>query len=126
MDALEKLKELTVLYVEDEFITRESLGRFIKRRVREIYIAENGKTGLELFLKEHPDIVITDIEMPVMNGIEMINKIRESSLEVPIIITTAYNDDKHKSKAASSVVIKPIIQEELIEAMLLCVQSIGL
>ncbi|QWR76206.1 response regulator [Candidatus Magnetomonas plexicatena] len=105
MDISERLKELTVLYVEDEFITRESLGKFIKRRVKTIHIAENG---------------ITDLEMPLMNGFEMIEKIREHSSDVPIIVTTAYNDERHRPATVRAVVIKPIIQDDLIQAISTC------
>ncbi|MBF0466856.1 MAG: response regulator [Nitrospirae bacterium] len=119
-DILERLKALTVLYVEDEDITRESLGKFIRRRVKTLYVAENGKAGLEIFLKENPDVVITDIEMPLMNGHEMIEKIREHSSNVPIIVTTAYNDEQHTSDAVNAVFIKPIIQDDLMRAISSC------
>ena len=67
----EILRELTLLYVEDEEEIREQLSRFLRRRVGTLYTAANGKEGLEMFRQHQPDLVITDIEMPIMNGLEM-------------------------------------------------------
>lgn len=86
------LEQLSVLYVEDETDIRESLSRFLKRRVKELYVAENGEEGYRLFHENAPDMVITDIRMPVMDGLEMISRIRKDS-QVPIMITTGHNDE---------------------------------
>ena len=68
------LANLKVLYVEDEEFHREQLGIFLKRRVGKLYLAENGKDGLNKFKEFNPDIVITDLKMPEMDGIEMSQK----------------------------------------------------
>lgn len=83
-----------ILYVEDDEITRISLGLIIHKRYPWIKLlsAANGKEGLEMFIRERPSLVITDILMPLMDGRQMIKKIRSVSPEVGIIVTSASCD----------------------------------
>ncbi|MBF0317515.1 MAG: response regulator [Nitrospirae bacterium] len=122
------LKTLTVLYVEDDEFIRKMLARFLRRRVAAVYEAGNGKEGLEAYIKnkDEIDIVITDIEMPVMNGIEMIDRIFEIEESQPIIITTAYRDEEHTSDKVCRNVIKPIDEEKLLESMIHCIGRKGI
>ena len=115
MNNYEILKSTTGLYVEDEEIVREILGMFLRRRFKDLYEAENGLDGLELFKKYNPDIVITDIEMPIMNGLEMIKQIKELDESKPIIIITAFKDEAHNSNLADEIIHKPINNRDLIE-----------
>src|SRR5512146_1344889 len=100
MTAAERLKQMTVLFAEDEDLPRKSIGNFLKRQVGTLDVAENGKVALELFLAHRPAVIITDLEMPVMNGMEMIQAIRDMEISVPIIITTGYDDDEHRCELA--------------------------
>ena len=115
----EAWKELKVVYVEDEEEVRSQIARALRRRVAEIHTAENGKEGLELVQKVNPDVVVTDLEMPVMNGLEMIQHIRdEFDRERPIIVVTAYKDDEHHTDLADGYVYKPVVIDELAEQVL--------
>lgn len=114
MDEKEILKSLTILYVEDNQSIREVVVKFLKRKVKEVISAENGKDGLEVLKTKEPDIIITDIEMPVMNGVDMIEQIRKLSFNKPIIVVTAYKDDEHHSKLADGYIFKPIKFKELL------------
>lgn len=108
------LKEVTVLYVEDEEQVRHNIGLALKRRVKQVELAENGQEGLDRFRTFHPDIIITDLEMPVMNGLEMIRKIREAcKRDCPIIVLTAYRDEEHFTEQADAYLYKPVIIDEL-------------
>lgn len=115
-----QLDQISVLYVEDEDDIRESLVRFLRRRIGNLYIAENGKVGLALFEEKRPDIVITDIRMPEVNGLDMARQIRKTS-DVPIIITTGHNDEQFFLEAidvnVDKYIKKPvdykILEEEL-------------
>lgn len=120
------LKEITVLYVEDEEEVRDTIARALKRRVGSIVTANNGKEGFELFSKEKPDIVVTDLEMPIMSGMIMIEKIRELyGNDYPIIVVTAYKDDEHYTPLANGYIYKPIHFDELEEMMANLVKKRG-
>lgn len=112
MESINKeiLKNITILYVEDEETITEQMKLFFSRFVKEIYVAKNGLEGVELFNKFKPDIIITDIQMPKMNGLEMIRQI--NSKNIPIIITTAFSDADYFLEAielkVDKFVIKPI------------------
>ena len=87
-------KKLNILYVEDNKDVRESTILVLEQFFKEITIAVNGKDGLDKFAKNSFDLIITDINMPKMNGLDMITEIRKSNLEVPILILSAYNESE--------------------------------
>lgn len=118
----ELLKETTILYVEDEDIARLSIGSFLKRHAEVLFLATNGNEGLEMYKKHRPQVVITDLEMPVMNGMEMISRIRELDDSIPIIITTAYDDEAHRCPQADMVILKPISFMELLDGVQQCLE----
>ncbi|MCS4475152.1 response regulator [Clostridium botulinum] len=75
MDAIERvMNNVKILYVEDEAITQIIVKKILKKISGKLYIAENGQEGFELFKVYRPDIVITDLRMPIMNGIDMIKR----------------------------------------------------
>ncbi len=84
--------DISVLYVEDESQTRDKIAGILKREIRCLFLAENGKEGLALFELHHPDIVITDIKMPVMDGLEMVERIKDINKDVHVILTTAHGE----------------------------------
>ncbi len=105
-------KELHLLYVEDDELTRELMQTLLQEFFDHITVVSNGKEGLVAFQKERIDIVLTDINMPVMSGIEMIEHIRKIDKTVPILILTAFNDTEYLLEAIkyniSGYVLKPI------------------
>ncbi len=117
----EFLKTLSVLYVEDDEEVRELLTRFLQRWVGTLYIATNGKEGTDVFRKHNPDVVITDIKMPVMDGLEMASLIKTSSSEVPIIVITAYSERDYFIRAieigVDRYVTKPVNTDTLLQAI---------
>jgi PAS domain S-box-containing protein len=86
---LDQLKRLTVLYVEDDEVTREMYSLFLTDLVGELITAENGAEGLAAYHKHQPDIIITDIVMPVMDGLEMLKQVHTSNKTIPAIILSA-------------------------------------
>lgn len=116
--------DVAVLYVEDEAATRQALSPPLERRVRELLTAENGEAGLALFRERRPDIVITDITMPVMSGLAMIRGVRSLAAETPVIVTTAYGDSSYLVEAieigVDRYIMKPIDLEKLFAALQQC------
>ena len=98
-DFFHNLKKLSLLYVEDDENTREELVYFLQNKVDNLYVAKNGQEGFELFEKYQPDLIITDIQMPVMNGTKMIKLIKQINPNIPIIIVTAFNDTDYLFEA---------------------------
>ncbi|KJU86457.1 response regulator receiver protein [Candidatus Magnetobacterium bavaricum] len=119
------LKTLTVLYVEDNDLVKRMLTKFLRRRVGNIYDKSNGKEGLDVYVKHQDeiDVVITGIEMPIMSGKEMIERIFEIDQFQPIIITTACRDEEHTSDKVCKNVIKPINEDDLLESIIYCVEK---
>jgi len=95
LDDQNYLKTLSVLYVEDEDDIREELTTFIQRCVASVRTAANGQAGLETFSQYQPDLVITDIRIPVMDGLEMLENIRAMSPKTPVIVTTAFEEPRY-------------------------------
>jgi diguanylate cyclase (GGDEF)-like protein/PAS domain S-box-containing protein len=121
------LGDLSVLYVEDEEEIRTQLGQFLRRRVGQLLIASNGREGLAMFQDHRPDIVISDILMPEMNGLDMTEAIRQIDQHVPVIITTAFNETSHLIKAidlgVDAFVIKPVKINQLLTQLFKCAKT---
>lgn len=103
---------MILLYVEDEDMVRNQLARILGRRADSILIAENGKVGLELY-KQHSEeisMIVSDIRMPVMDGMTMCKEIRKEAPKLPIIIVSAFieDDDKKKLNGNTKYIPKPI------------------
>ena len=104
------LKSLHLLYVEDEDDVRTQMVDFLQRRVKKVYAAVNGEQGLELFGQYDINLVITDIRMPLMDGLAMAEHIRAMSPKIPIIITTAFEDTRYFTRAIDLSVDKYIVK----------------
>lgn len=89
---LTPLKSLRLLYVEDDPATREELALMLEPWVATLDVAADGQEGLALFRQHRPDIVVTDIQMPVMGGLAMSAEIRRLAKDQPIVVLSAYND----------------------------------
>lgn len=118
------LQTLTVLYVEDDDAIRNSLGNILKKVFKEVITCIDGKDGVsnyELYTKDMDvefDAIISDINMPNMNGLEMVRKIREYDLEIPVVMTTAHGESNYLIEAiklgVSGYTLKPIDTKELL------------
>jgi diguanylate cyclase (GGDEF)-like protein/PAS domain S-box-containing protein len=87
--------DLTVLIVDDDNITTTILSRMLDSYIKHIHIASNGEEGLETFLRTRPDIVLSDINMPKMGGLEMVSKIREIDPVVKVAIFTNFDNKNY-------------------------------
>jgi YesN/AraC family two-component response regulator len=114
-------KEFTLLYVEDSGLMREYVRKILEDKVKELYFAEDGKVGLDMFTQHKPDIILSDINMPNLNGLEMSKTIKESHKNQPIILLTEFEKVANLKQAIeigiSSFLSKPIQKGELIETI---------
>jgi len=112
-----KTNDLTLLYVEDDATLREQFMRVLKPRFKEVYEAGNGQQALELYTEYGPDMMIVDINLPYIDGLEVIEKIRQSNETMPIVIMSAYSDEEKLFKAIklglSDYLIKPVPLKKL-------------
>lgn len=86
------IKSLTLLYVEDDISTVRSFMNAFGDYFKEVLIARTAEEGLELFTKHSPHIMITDLQLPKMSGLEMIERIRQTHPSFPIIVNSAFSD----------------------------------
>lgn len=116
--------DISLLYVEDERVTREQVSRILQRIVTDLHVAENGQQGLELYQQKRPDIILSDIMMPVMNGLEMARAIRAIDRDSQIIMLTAYSDTDYLLECITlginQYVQKPVDFSRLVAALDAC------
>jgi two-component system response regulator PilR (NtrC family) len=107
-----------ILVVDDEDIIRESLSFILRKEKYEVEEAANGKIAFELLKESSFDLVITDLEMPVMKGIELLDEIRKINLQTNTIVITAYGSMETAIAAlrsgASDYILKPVEFDELL------------
>ena len=114
-------ENLKILVVEDEDIARENCVEFLEEYFKNIYEATNALDALKLYEKIKPHIIISDIQMPKLNGLEFISKVREKDDNTQIIILTAFCDKEYLLRAVElqlvKYLIKPINEKELEKAL---------
>ncbi len=108
---------MKILVVEDEAVTREFMLMTLKGLGHETASAPDGHAGLQVFNAFKPDIVFADIQMPVMNGLEMLEKLRKIDSEALVIINTSLDAPEYTLQAlrlkANDYLVKPIMVREL-------------
>ncbi len=115
------LRTITVLYVEDDEETRCQLSAYLRSRVGVLVTADDGAAGLEAFRAHRVQMVISDILMPGMDGLTMVQRIRELDPAVPVIVTTAFEETNFLLRSieigVDKYVTKPVSMERLNAAM---------
>ncbi|BCS55088.1 sigma-54 dependent transcriptional regulator [Geobacter sp. SVR] len=113
---------VTILYVEDEPALRARIRIVLEMHFARVVVAANGKEGLDLFSRELPDVVVSDIMMPIMDGLDMARSIREIAPETPVILTTAFTETGYLLKAielgVSAYVRKPLDCRQLVDTVM--------
>jgi DNA-binding response OmpR family regulator len=125
----EILAKSSVLLIEDEEHLRKSFKKVLRLWVCEVYEASDGEEGLRAYEKYYPNIIITDIKMPKMNGLDFIEIIRQTNKNIPIVVTSAYADKDYLLKSIKLLLIeyllKPIQEKDLIEVLSLCAAKLS-
>jgi len=113
--------ELTLLYVEDDEELREQFMRILKPKFKEIYEASDGLQALELYEQYSPDMMLVDINLPKIDGLEVIEKVRKHDKTTPIVILSAYSDQEKLLRAMtlglSKYLIKPVPHKKLLSLL---------
>ncbi|MGB5867724.1 MAG: response regulator [Arcobacteraceae bacterium] len=123
LENIENLKNLNLLYVEDDEVIQKLFSDILKKVFAHVSIASNGQEGLDLFKKNeyNYDVVVSDIKMPELNGLDMIEEIKKINPEMPCILTTAHGEFDYFMKANEIGVYryiqKPLDVNELFEAI---------
>jgi CheY-like chemotaxis protein len=120
-DGTVKISNTKILVVEDDSVSRLYFRQILNNHSGELFFAETGKEALKLFETQNPDIILMDLGLPDMNGLEVVRKIRETDNNVFIIAQTAYAmaDDKQKALKAgcNDFIAKPVKTEILLEKL---------
>lgn len=119
--------DIKILYVEDEAAIRDEMTEILELDIGYLYVAKNGQEGLEMYKQYRPDIIISDVQMPVMDGITMCEEIRKIDPSAEIILTTAFNEksfiEKAKEAGIERFVSKPVSIIKLFEHIEDCIES---
>jgi len=115
------LKELTILYVEDDSITQDIISEILRDFCWDVKLASNGEEALSIFENENIDLIITDIEMPQMDGIAFIEEVRKSDISTPVVMLSAYTDSRYLFSSINlkveSYVVKPVSYQKIKDAL---------
>lgn len=117
---MKKIK-ITVLYAEDDPILREKFKKILSRKFETLLVAENGREGYDLYVEHKPDLILSDIKMPEMDGLEMIEKIKKIDKSAKAIVMSAFSKPHYFLRAITigvqSYLIKPVETKRLFGAI---------
>jgi len=117
---MEKLN-VSLLYVEEDVTLRNIYKKILEYSIEKVYVATDGLAGFENFKTYHPDIVLTDVRMPVMDGLDMIAKIREIDKNTRIIILSSFGEPRYFLSAiemgVKAYLLKPVDSARLLKTI---------
>lgn len=117
----ERAQKVSVLYVEDEEFLRNQTASLLNKLFKNVDIAVDGKDGLDKYFQNKYDIVITDLSMPNMNGLELISNIRKKNLHQIIIIMSAHKEPEDMGKVEINneieYIYKPVEMNQMLKIL---------
>jgi len=123
-----KMRTYTIVYVEDDAAVREHITEFLRRYFKRVDACHSAEEGLRLYREHAPDILILDINLGGMSGIELASQIRQEDSKVRILISTAYTNKEFMLQAIelslTRYLVKPITSDELVLALEKCWQEL--
>jgi CheY-like chemotaxis protein len=115
------LDKITILFVDDDLDTQKMIGSLLKSYCQDIFFASDGREGLKLYRDKQPDIVISDVMMPRMSGLDMCQKIKMINPNQMISLFTARNDKSCKDRATKigidTFLLKPLDEEQFFNSL---------
>ena len=123
------LSNCTIVYVEDDADIRKYIEEFLLRYCKNLYVASNAEDALKLYNQYNPNIMLIDINLPIMSGMELISLIRTNDEDTRIIITTAYTNKEFTLEAVelslTRYLVKPITSDDLKGALKKAIEQIN-
>jgi len=120
------LKDKNVLFAEDDIITRTQTAEVLEMLFGKVLTAENGEEAYHLYEDESPDFIITDIKMPIYDGLQLIQKIRRDNYTIPILLMSSFAEKEMLLNAVNlsidGYLVKPVELEKLTFAICKAVQ----
>lgn len=114
--------KIKILYCEDDELTSTYILKRLNRYSDNVLYAPNGKKGLELYKEHSPDLIITDLSMPELDGLDMIGAIREIDKKTPIVVTSAFSDNEKLHACielgVNHYILKPIQTTDLVDIVI--------
>lgn len=111
----------SVLYIEDEKDIRANYMNYLDRHFEKVYEAADGEEGYEKYKKNRPDIMIVDINLPKLNGLDLVRRIRKNNHSTKVIMLTAHSETKFLLEATelklTKYLVKPVSRRELKDAL---------
>lgn len=109
-----------ILLVEDEIESQQLIGRMLSTAGHDVITAADGARAVEVVRESHVDAVVTDLKMPVLNGLRLIRYLRDSGNTVPILAISGHNRDQlmlAEDLGANAALAKPIDRDEILEVL---------
>ncbi len=129
-ELIKRAKNLTVLYVEDENDTRTQISQVLQLFFKEVFVGSNGVEALKLYKQTEIDLVMTDLTMPQMDGLEMVKEIRKINHNQHIIILTAHNSSNNLMETIDlqldGFLLKPMKMDKMLDLLLKITHVINL
>lgn len=124
IELLDLLKNKKVLYAEDEFNIQSNVSEILKLFFDEVIVASDGEEAIEAYHTHYPDVLILDICMPKIDGLEVVKNIRKNDKKIPIILLSAHTEEKYLWRAVEQKICKylkkPFNKELLLKALESC------
>ncbi|PHS36773.1 MAG: hypothetical protein COB07_12135 [Sulfurovum sp.] len=115
------MNKFTLLYVEDDVELREQFVRVLKPKFKQIYEASDGLEALELYEAQKPHMMVIDINLPKLNGLDVVESIRKRDTQMPIVVLSAYSDQEKLLRAMplglSQYLVKPVPHKKLLTVL---------
>ena len=129
---INKLQELAkdriILYAEDEESVRVPLISILEKFFEKVLVAKDGQEAIEIFKNERVDIVLTDIAMPHKNGLDLTEFVKNVDKDIPVLISTAFNDSEYFLRAislnVSKFILKPVDVKNLLSNLVDVLENI--
>ncbi len=125
---LKKYENIKILYVEDDNIARENAIEYLENFFTHIYEASNAVSALQIYEKYKPDIIVTDIQMPKIDGLEFVKRVRQKDKKVQVIVITAFCHKEYLLKAIElqlvKYLVKPVNEKDFEQALFLCLNAL--